>query len=337
MTQIIPFISVLIPTFNEEKRISVCLESIFNLKYPHDMFEVIIIDGFSKDRTVEFAEKYPVRILYEKKPTRAAGCNVGVLAAKGEIIAFTDADCTVDSLWLNKLIENYDNPLVGGVGGPNIVMPENDLATKIFSLMKIPLAFGGFRYTTTYHEKREIYHNPGCNSSIRKDVYCKVGMMDEKLLTAEDTELSERIRNEGFKLLYAPDAKIFHHWKFDIKRYFNWMKRYGMGQAQFIIKSKFKFGKESRSPLFLIPSIGIIVLSTFILLGFLNSYFWFICLFLIIIYAIYLIICGIKAERNIFRIDQILKSSIVLIIGQIAWGIGVIISLIKNFNVRGNL
>lgn len=334
MNEKLPFVSILIPAYNEEKRIASCLESIFNLNYPKDKFEVIVVDGFSKDRTVELAKKYPVKILYEKKPTRAAACNTGVIAAKGEIIAFTDADCTVDANWLTNLVKYYDSPSIAGVGGPNIVITENELSAKIISLMKTPLAFGGFRYATIYPEKREIYHNPGCNSSIRKDVYCDVGMMDENLITAEDTELSERIRYAGYKLLYIPEAKISHHWWFDLKRYFNWMKKYGIGQAQFIVKSKFRFGQNSRSPLFLLPSMGLIIVLTLFSLGFLNNHFWYYLLFILSIYAAYLFLCAIKAESKINRFNQIPEYAAVLLIGQAAWGIGVIISLIKEIQPK---
>ncbi len=103
-------VSVIIPTKNNGDILEKCLSSIKNLDYPKDKIEVIIVDGHSKDATVEIAKKYGCRILYEDIGTRGGACNVGVRNAEGKFIAFTDADCVVPKDWLTNLIINCFKP-----------------------------------------------------------------------------------------------------------------------------------------------------------------------------------------------------------------------------------
>lgn len=107
-------ISVVIPVRNEEKKIVQCLSAVFDQTIiPH---EVIVIDGHSTDATVLKSRTFPVRILYEEYHTRAGACQIGVESALGEFIAFTDADCIPQKNWLESLIKEFKDEVVG-VGG----------------------------------------------------------------------------------------------------------------------------------------------------------------------------------------------------------------------------
>ena len=96
-------ISVIIPTLNEEKRISDTLEAIYSGTLIPS--EIIVVDGGSSDCTVRIIkEKYPdVVLLNNPERTAAAGRNIGIKKAKGDIIAFTDGDCIVDRDWLKNI------------------------------------------------------------------------------------------------------------------------------------------------------------------------------------------------------------------------------------------
>ena len=99
------------------------------MKYPHDAYEVIIVDGHSTDQTIEIAQKYGCRVIYEDVGTIGGARNIGVDAALGEYIVFTDADCTVDAVWLPQLIQILETtPLhVASVGGPNLTPDDDDM------------------------------------------------------------------------------------------------------------------------------------------------------------------------------------------------------------------
>ncbi len=91
----LPFVSIIVPTLEEEVNIRKCLTSLTRLNYPH--YEIIVVDGGSKDKTVEIAESYGVKtIIDENLPTgwigKSYGCHIGYLAAQGDVLLFTDAD-----------------------------------------------------------------------------------------------------------------------------------------------------------------------------------------------------------------------------------------------------
>ena len=104
-------ISVILPVKNEEKKIERCLEAVFSQTIKP--FEVIVVDGHSTDKTVENARKFPVRIFYEDYHTRAGACQVGVENARGEFVAFTDADCIPERNWLESLVKEFDKRIIG--------------------------------------------------------------------------------------------------------------------------------------------------------------------------------------------------------------------------------
>lgn len=109
-----PRISVIIPVRNQANKIEKCLKAVFAQSCKP--CEVVVVDGHSNDGTIERAQSFPVKILYEDYHTRGGACQVGVENAEGEYVAFTDADCIPDKGWLTNLVKELDNGIIG-VGG----------------------------------------------------------------------------------------------------------------------------------------------------------------------------------------------------------------------------
>lgn len=103
----LPFVSVIIPTLNEERYIGKCLESIFNLDYPKNRYEIILVDNGSKDRTIEITKKFNAKIIKRKSLTIGTLRNIGARDARGSILAFIDADCIADRNWIKRAIINF--------------------------------------------------------------------------------------------------------------------------------------------------------------------------------------------------------------------------------------
>src|SRR3989344_312125 len=119
-----PFVSIIIPVRNVGKIIGQCLKSLKNLNYPKDKYEVIVSDSESSDDTLSIAQEYDTIAVSTPKRSVCAGRNEGFKAAKGEIIAFSDADCVMDKDWIKNSIKYFDDPAIGGGGGINITPPD---------------------------------------------------------------------------------------------------------------------------------------------------------------------------------------------------------------------
>lgn len=229
----IPFVSIIIPTYNSEETMEACLKSIFNLDYNEDKYEVIVVDGYSKDRTLDISKKFPVKILMEKRKTRAAACKNGVENARGEYVALTDSDCTVASDWLSKLIEVfYMDEKIAAVGGPNTFDPSlSELSRIVASMTKIQTFIGGTRIGRNPKEVVFTDSTNGCNSVYKKLIVLEVGNFFPDVVGAEELELEWRLANAGFKIAFTPNAKIIHHKKFTWKSFRIWMYRMGISRA----------------------------------------------------------------------------------------------------------
>ena len=112
-------ITVIIPVKNEEEKIERCLKAVFDqITKP---CEVIVVDGHSTDRTMQIAKKFLLKVLYEDYGAVGGARQVGVENAKGDFIAFTDADCILERNWIDNLVKEFDEGIVGvGCGIKNI-------------------------------------------------------------------------------------------------------------------------------------------------------------------------------------------------------------------------
>lgn len=100
-------LSIILPTYNNERTIEECLESIFMQK-TKEKFEVLFIDGGSSDKTLEIAGKYPVKILNNPKRNEEAARILGIKVVKGEIVGFVDADNILEGEdWIEKMLEPF--------------------------------------------------------------------------------------------------------------------------------------------------------------------------------------------------------------------------------------
>ena len=110
-----PKVSVVVPVRNGAPKIARCLQAL--LAQTLQPYEIIVVDGHSTDSTVEVASKLPVTIIYENYGTVGGARQVGVEHARGEYVAFTDADCIPRKDWLENLVREFDDGIVGVGGG----------------------------------------------------------------------------------------------------------------------------------------------------------------------------------------------------------------------------
>jgi len=257
-------VSIIIPTKNNADILEKCLKSICNVDYSKGEVEVIIVDGYSTDGTVEIARKYRCKVVYEETGTIGGARNIGVKHSSGDYIVFTDADCIVDRDWLKSLIGEFKDEKVASVGGPNVTPEDDTEFAKCVGVVLGLLSKPGARYAFNADRVLEVYHNPTCNSAYRRGVFQEVGGFNPKLVTCDDEELDYRIREKGYKILFTPHARVYHYRRPTWKRFAKMAWNYGVGRGQ-VIKLHRKWVKWYYcTPSVLILSIALLLALSFI-------------------------------------------------------------------------
>ena len=230
--------SVVIAVRNEKDYISRCLQGVFS-QDANENYEVIVVDGMSNDGTFEqlneLKKKYKFSLVKNNKINAAAGRNLGIQKAKGEIIVFIDGDAIPSNDWLKQIknaFKKKDNS-IAGVGGPDLIPGDStDKERAIGIVMTSSLARGGRFNPSTQHslldEERFVEHIPTCNLALKKDVIGKVGLFDEEFVKGQDLELNYRIIKAGYRLFYTPKIRVVHYRKNHIREFarqvFKWAK-----------------------------------------------------------------------------------------------------------------
>jgi glycosyltransferase involved in cell wall biosynthesis len=198
-------ISVVIPTYNEEENIVRCLESLTRQTLPREEFEIIVVDGNSKDSTRERAEPYADRVMIQTSKKVGGARNDGILAAQGSLIATTDADCFCPPTWLSTIKEGFSDQNVVQMYGP--VDPIEEGLNYRLSLEAINLLSMAGYHTGV------LYYTLGCNTAFRKDAFISAGMY-RCIDAGDDLEIALRMKQFG-RVLWSGEMRI----GFSMRRY----------------------------------------------------------------------------------------------------------------------
>lgn len=193
-------VSIIIRTKNEERWISTVLKAVYQQTFRD--FEVILVDNCSMDKTVEKAKRFGVRVvtITDYRPGRAL--NLGIRASRGEFLVCLSAHCIPrDSMWLENLFANFDDPKVAGVYGRQEPLAQTSAQDK----RDLLIAFGLDRRVQF---KDSFFHNG--NSMIRRSVWEEVPF-DEDVTNIEDRVWGQQALARGYKLVYEPSASVYHH------------------------------------------------------------------------------------------------------------------------------
>ena len=294
-------VTVIIPVKNEEEKIERCLEAVYNQTLKP--FEVIVVDGYSADNTVENARQFPVMIIYEDYGTVGGARQVGVENAEAEYIAFTDADCIPERNWLENLVMGFGDGIVGVGGGTRNIgkgLWENSIALALDSF----LGSANSVQDRVFKEKQFVKSISGCNSMYRKEDLIKVGGFDVCLSINEETELNRRLTKLG-KLLYTPNAIVLHNQNRNLRDFTKRNYLFGYGR-----------GKNRLWDLQIIPPI--IGLITLVLLFVSVKAF----LFLILLYVFILLCFDFKIFMKVRKVQYLVSIPIVFIIEHISYTAG---------------
>ncbi len=226
-----PFVSVVVPAYNTESMMELCIKSLLSQTYPKDRYEIIIIDNNSTDDTASIIKKYPVIYLSETEiQSPYAARNKGIKHAKGEIIAFTDSDCVADKDWISNAIVAFEDPAVVAVGGPI----RGYQPTNYIELYQEKHRVDNQKITLS---AERVQQNSAAiatgNAFYRACVLEKVGYFDCTIFGGGDFDLSYRIQDQVDGIfVYVADAVIYHKHAMSLKKLWEQYSRYGYGNIQ---------------------------------------------------------------------------------------------------------
>src|SRR5262249_45595677 len=218
-----PRASVVVCAYNAADTLDECLTSLEQLTYPD--YEIILVNDGSRDRTSEIGHAHPpVRVIDIPNGGLSAARNVGLAAATGDIVAYTDADVRVDRDWLTFLVQPFLTSDVVASGGPNVVPPDDPPMAQC-----IARAPGG--PTHVLLDDRTAEHVPGCNMAFKREALLAIGGFNAVYLRAgDDVDVCWRLQARGWKIGFAASALVWHHHRSTVNAY--WRQQVGYGEGE---------------------------------------------------------------------------------------------------------
>jgi GT2 family glycosyltransferase len=198
-------VTIIIPAYQDWKRLRLCLDALEQQTYPQENFEIIVVNndpGDSIPAGFSFSEN--LIIIDEVKPGSYAARNSALKIAKGGIIGFTDSDCIPDKDWIKNAVNFLqENNLYTRVGGPvQIILKSNS-----------PTVIERYNQKYSFPQKWLINHGGGsvtANLFVYKSVFDEVGIFDESLMSMGDKYWGIKAEAAGFKIAYVENV-IVHH------------------------------------------------------------------------------------------------------------------------------
>lgn len=315
-------VSVIIPVRNEEKHIGKCIDSLLSQTYPHDLMEIIFIDGMSEDITKKIISEYTsntnlnVRILTNKKKIAPTAMNLGIKNANGSIIIRLDAHSSYENDYIALCVDTLEKTQADNVGGVLTTTGKGIIGESFAKVLSSKFGVGNSGFRTN---AKSDYTDTVPFGAYNKETFEKYGLYDERLVRNQDYELNYRIRKNGGKIYLNSDIQLTYYCRDTIDA---------------IIKQSYDNGKWNYITMKLCPgSMGIrhfvpfIFFASFIVMPILSFFsIWFAYLFFLELIAYLLLDLLYSINRNI---KCAAYTAIIYPIFHISYGFGTFRGLIN--------
>lgn len=225
-----PLVSLIVPIRNSAEHVEPLFQALRRLTFDRSRLEIIVVENNSRDETPALLHKAAqqlcdrIHLIRERRVTSSyAARNAGIRVARGEILAFTDADCRPSPDWLDRLAEGFTSPEIGLVAG------------------EIAAAGGESwieRYAARWRMLSQVYTlgHPYCryaqtaNLAIRRDVFSDIGLFRPEMTSGGDADLCWRALAKSWELRFVPEAVVSHHHRTTLQELGKQWRHYGRGQ-----------------------------------------------------------------------------------------------------------
>jgi GT2 family glycosyltransferase/glycosyltransferase involved in cell wall biosynthesis len=212
-------VSIIIPNYNGQKYLGDCIESLNQLNFPREQYEIIVVDNASIDNSREFIiSTYPEVVLIqpERNLGFTGGCNLGIKNSRGEYVVLLNNDTVVDVNWLKELVAIADSDKEIAIVGSKLLFKHNPNEIQNAGSYLTSNGDGGdigFRQPDEgqYDTTRETMAACGASMLVRRTLIEEIGALDEDFVAYyEDTDFCYRTRLYGRKIVIAPKSIVYH-------------------------------------------------------------------------------------------------------------------------------
>jgi len=318
----LPFVSIIIPMYNEELYIKDCLLSLINQDYPKDKYEIIVIDGNSEDNSKKIVnnliKKYSFIKLYDNiKRVTPVALNIGIGKAKGELIGIFGAHATYEKDYISTSVYLLNNIAASCLGGFTEIVGKNYISNAISYAMSSIFGVGNAYY---HFSNKEMYVESVFAGVYKKNDLLKLNKYDEKYIIGQDYEINYRLRESGGKIYYSPKIRSKYVARSSLKKFAKQRYIYGLWKVKTLTDHP-----NSLSYRHLIPPVFVVFLILSIVMLFFNLKIGIIVPVLYIISNL-LFSAKISIKKGL---KYIFILPVVFAVMNIAWGVGFLFGLKK--------
>jgi GT2 family glycosyltransferase len=228
----LPFFSIIIPTYDRPEELLACVQTLKQLDYPRDRFEIIIVDDGSRV-PVNLSGHHNqdgITLLRQNRAGPASARNMGAEKARGEVLAFTDDDCRPSPQWLRELTNAFAHSPLSLIGGRTI----NGLAENYYSTASQIIVEEVYGYFFRRNSPLRFFASN--NMALPVDLFKKCGGFDASFRTSEDRDFCDRWIRQGHPMVYVPEAIVYHYHHLTLTTFCRQHFNYGRGAWDFYRK-----------------------------------------------------------------------------------------------------
>ena len=234
---------MVVPAYNADGSIESLLIALEHQDMPRDQYQIIVVDDGSVDGTAELVVSFPdVVLLKQRNRGPAAARNYGAREAQGSIVVFTDSDCVPNSDWLRQMVTPMSDSEVVGVKGAYCT-GQSSLISRFIQA----------EYEDKYRRmagQDSIDFIDTYSAAYRRDLFLKYQGFDEDfpVASAEDVEFSFRLADDGLRMIFNPEAVVYHHFEDTLWGYVGKKLKNGFWRLVAVSRHPGKAIRDSHTP-----------------------------------------------------------------------------------------
>src|SRR5271157_611524 len=332
-----PFVSIIVPCYNEEATILQLLEAVLAQTYPHSQMEIIIADALSQDYTREQINLFQrghsdlsLRIVDNERRTIPAALNLAIKESRSEIIVRLDAHSQPNPEYIERCVQALEEGKGVNVGGVWEIHPGGKgwIAESIAVAASHPLGVGDAMYRL----------NPKAGAvdtvpfgAFRRELIDHIGGFDETLLTNEDYEFNTRVRQSGGVVWLDPQIRSIYFARASFLELARQYWRYGFWKWRMLKRYTNTIRwRQALPPAFVASLIGLAVLSIWF-----SFAQWFLSIE-IISYFLVLIVASVQAGLRNRKSFLLVGLPLSISMMHLSWGSGFLFSILSSPLMQNN-